>query len=149
MCDLKCRKTQYPAVVRSVGVGENSFSNSDFEDMGSTSNGSVDRSDLSIENKRLKMVNEKLIGELALAKKKCEELLAYLQGDLNMEAEQINHILGKGTNGSSHDTDDDDDNVVRECGKGLRLLGVWLQGKRKYPCKLGLATVQYAVIDQA
>jgi len=40
-------------------------------------------------------------------------------------------------------------NVVRECGKGLRLFGVWLQGKRKYPFKLGLATVQGAVIDKA
>jgi heat shock transcription factor, other eukaryote len=69
------------------------------------------------------MDNEKLTGELAPAKKKCEELVAYLQGDLNIGAEQINHILGKGTNGSSHDTDDDDDNVVREC------LGFGFKGK--------------------
>jgi len=118
--------------------------------MGSTSTGSLDRSDLSIENKRLKMDNEKLTGELvlakkkcaellaylqsdlnigALAKKKCEELLAYLQGNLNIGADEINRILGKGTIGSSHDTDDDEDNMVRECGKGLKLFGVWLKGE--------------------
>ena len=130
---IKRRKTQSPATVRSVGVGVNSPSNSGAEDTGSTSTGSVDRSDLSIENKRLKMDNEKLTGELALAKKKCDELLPYLQGDLNIGAEQINHILGKRTNGSSHDMDDDDDNVVRECGKGLRLFGVWLKGEENIP----------------
>lgn len=133
---IKRRKTQSPAAVRSVGVGGNSPSHSGAaEDMGSTSTGSVDRSDLSIENKRLKMDNEKLTSELALVKKKCEELLAYLQGGLNIGADEINRILGKGTNGSSHDTDDDDDNVVsRECGKGIRLFGVWLkeeEGKDK------------------
>ena len=58
------------------------------------------------------MDNKKLTGELALAKKKCEELLAYLQGDLKIGDEQINHILGKGTNGSNHDTDNDYD----KCG---------------------------------
>jgi len=78
------------------------------------------------------MDNEKLTGELALAKK-CDELLPYLQGDLNIGAEQINYILGKRTNGSSHDMDDDDDNVVRECGKGLRLFGVWLKGEENIP----------------
>lgn len=126
---IKRRKTQSPAVVRSVGVGKNSPSSSAAEDMGSTSTGSVDRSDLSIENKRLKMDNEKLTVELALVKKKCEELLAYLQSNLNIGADEINRILGKGTDGSSHDTDNDDDNMVRECGKGLKLFGVWLKGE--------------------
>lgn len=127
---IKRRKSQSPAAVRSVGVGGHSPSNSGAEDMGSTSTGSVDRSDLSNENKRLKMDNEKLTGELALVKKKCEELLAYLQGNLNIGADEIARILGKGTNVSSHDTDDDDDdNVVRECGKGVKLFGIWLKGE--------------------
>jgi len=70
---IKRWKTQSPAAVKSVEDGRNSASNSGGEDMGSTSTGSVEPNtycpDLSSQNKRLKKDNEKLTGELALAKK--------------------------------------------------------------------------------
>jgi heat shock transcription factor, other eukaryote len=96
---IKCRKTQLPAAVKSVDDSRNSASNSGGEDMGSTSTGSVEPNthcpDLSSENKRLKKDNEKLKGELALAKKKWDKLLAFLRDIVNVGPDQINCMIDK------------------------------------------------------
>ncbi|AES72459.1 heat shock factor protein HSF24, putative [Medicago truncatula] len=59
--------------------------------------GQMDCPDLSSENKRLKKDNDKLTGELALAKKWCDKLVAFLQDIVNVGSDhQINRIIDKG-----------------------------------------------------
>ncbi|PNX80512.1 heat shock factor protein hsf24-like, partial [Trifolium pratense] len=107
LATIKRRKTLSPMIGRPIGVGLNSTSNSGGEDMGSTSTGSVERNtyfaDLSSENEKLKKDNEKLSVELALAKKQCDELVAFLQNVTNVSPDQINRIIRQGTSGSSLD----------------------------------------------
>ncbi|XP_045833685.1 heat shock factor protein HSF24-like [Trifolium pratense] len=107
LATIKRRKTLSPMIGRPIGVGLNSTSNSGGEDLGSTSTGSVERNtyfaDLSSENEKLKKDNEKLSVELALAKKQCDELVAFLQNVTNVSPDQINRIIRQGTSGSSLD----------------------------------------------
>lgn len=153
LAEIKRRKTvlQSPAAGKSGG-GNISASNSGGDDMGSTSTGSVEGAtttqcaDLSGENEKLKKDNEKLSGELARAKKQCNELVSFLRESLNVCPDVINRIIRQGTCGSSDDAvrfecirdDDDDENTVGECepkvddqrgGENLKLFGVWLKGQ--------------------
>ncbi|ESW27920.1 hypothetical protein PHAVU_003G244000 [Phaseolus vulgaris] len=152
LAEIKRRKTvlQSPATGKSGG-GNISASNSGGDDMGSTSTGSVEGAttsqcaDLSGENEKLKKDNEKLSGELARAKKQCNELVSFLRESLNVCPDVINRIIRQGTCGSSDDAvrfecirDDDDENAVGECGakvdderggESLKLFGVWLKGE--------------------
>lgn len=124
--EIKRRKT---VSVTGKPGGANSASNSGGDDLGSTSTGSVDAAavptDLSCENEKLKIDNEKLSCELERAKKQCDELVAFLRETLDVGPDQINCMIRQGTNGSSHDV------VVDECsGENLKLFGVWLNGEK-------------------
>ncbi|XP_047163714.1 heat shock factor protein HSF24-like isoform X2 [Vigna umbellata] len=152
LTEIKRRKTvmQSPATGKSGG-GNISASHSGGDDMGSTSTGSVEGAtttqcaDLTGENEKLKKDNEKLSGELARAKKQCNELVSFLRESLNVCPDVINRIIRQGTCGSSDDAvrfecsgDDDDENAVGEYegkvddesgGESLKLFGVWLKGE--------------------
>ncbi|CAJ1942801.1 unnamed protein product [Sphenostylis stenocarpa] len=162
LAEIKRRKTvlQSPAAGKcGGGRGNISASHSGGDDMGSTSTGSVEGAtttthcaDLSGENEKLKKDNEKLkkdneklSGELARARKQCDELVSFLRESLNVCPDVINRIIRQGTCGSSDDAvrfesipDDDDENAVGECepkvddesgGDTLKLFGVWLKGQ--------------------
>lgn len=144
-----------PVTGKSTGGGVNiSASHSGGDDMGSTSTGSMEAAtaagaDISGENEKLKKDNEKLSGELALAKKQCEELVAFLRDSLNVSPDVIERIIRQGTCVSSNNDAvrfdaiinndlDDDENAVGECepeqpkgdnGESLKLFGVWLKGQ--------------------
>ncbi|XP_041004613.1 heat shock factor protein HSF24 [Juglans microcarpa x Juglans regia] len=146
-----------PAGVKSTGDGPSSASNSG-EDLGSTSTSSPDSknpgslettttvqvTDLSGENEKLRKDNEILSSELALMKQQCEELVAFLTGYLKVGPDQINGIMRQGISGSSRDglvggmngvdsneEDDDENNRIEQNEESLKLFGVWLKGNGK------------------
>ncbi|KAL5184326.1 Heat shock factor protein HSF24 [Glycine soja] len=157
LAEIRRRKVVSPVTGKSTGGGVNiSASHSGGEDMGSTSTGSMEAAtaagaDISGENEKLKKDNEKLSGELALAKKQCEELVAFLRDSLNVSPDVIERIIRQGTCVSSNNDAvrfdaiinndlDDDENAVGECepqqpppkgdnGESLKLFGVWLKGQ--------------------
>ncbi|GLU13567.1 hypothetical protein SLE2022_301960 [Rubroshorea leprosula] len=163
LSEIRRRKTASSspttAAGKNAGAGPSSPSNSG-EELGSSSTSSPDSknpgsvetatptqfADLSGENEKLKKDNEMLSSELAQAKKKCEELIAFLTDYVKVGPDQINRIMRQGSCGSTHDVDDlgssgeddddDDDHDDDEKGGGedggsLKLFGVWLKGKEK------------------
>ncbi|KAE9613032.1 hypothetical protein Lal_00027497 [Lupinus albus] len=164
LSQIKRRKTNLPQssaqpqVIGKSDANDNSPSNSGADNMVSTStsspnsknSGLMEESDLSSENQKLKKDNETLSSELAHAKKQCDELVIFLRDCLMVGPDQINHVLGQGSSGSTHETvrSNADENVVVESGGGdsLKLFGVWLKNdtakeknmKRKCQDQLGL-----------
>ncbi|XP_058735652.1 heat shock factor protein HSF24-like [Vicia villosa] len=138
LSSIKRRKTQSYVAIRPVGGHGNSRLNSGGEDMSSTSTGSrsaernTHRSNLSSENEKLKKENEKLKTQLALAKKQCAELVAFLRDNVNIGPDQISRIIRQGTGGSSLEAARADDGAEGEgkCkgGEGVKLFGVWVKG---------------------
>ncbi|KAL5063962.1 hypothetical protein RYX36_025699 [Vicia faba] len=136
---IKRRKSQSYVAIGSVGVHGNSASNSGPNDMDSTLTGlgsmerNIHRANLSIENEKLKKDNEKLKCQLALKKKQCDQLIAFLRDNVNIGPDQINCVIRQGTSGSSLDAERADDSVVGGEGKckgeeGVKLFGVWMKG---------------------
>ncbi|MFQ6645083.1 hypothetical protein Gotur_020459 [Gossypium turneri] len=120
------------------------------EDLGSTSTsspesknpGSVETNqftDLSEENQKLKRDNEMLSIELAQAKRKCDELVAFLTECVKVGPDQINRIMPQGSCGSTINGEgpgricgvDDGEKTREEDMGGLKLFGVWLKGVEK------------------
>ncbi|KAG6663172.1 heat shock factor protein HSF24-like [Carya illinoinensis] len=159
---------QVPVVGKSTGGGPSSTSNSG-EDLGSTSTYSPDSkdpesvetiqvTDLSGENEKLKKDNEILSSELAQMKQQCDELVAFLTGYLKVGTDQVNRIMRQGScgfgrnglfgeaNGVDSDKDDDEkNNGTEETGDSLKLFGVWLNGdgkKRERDEKMGFSAPQ-------
>ncbi|KAL2333560.1 hypothetical protein Fmac_014773 [Flemingia macrophylla] len=147
LVEIKRRKTVLQGA-KSVGGGNTpaasqSGGGGGGDDMGSTSTGSVEAApELWGENEKLKKENEKLSGELARAKRQCEELVRFLRESLKVCPDVIDRITRQGTCGSGNDAVrfDDDENVavVGECeresectrgGEALKLFGVWLNSK--------------------
>ncbi|OIV92878.1 hypothetical protein TanjilG_01012, partial [Lupinus angustifolius] len=147
-----------PPKVGKSNVDDNSPSNSGADEMVSTFTSSPDSkksislevTNLSSENQKLKKDNETLSSELTHVKK-CNELVVFLRDYLKVNPDQIDRILGQGNCGSTHETMcyDDDQNVVGESGVGsgnsLKLFGVWLKEeknsnhkKRKHQDQMGL-----------
>ncbi|CAL0311546.1 unnamed protein product [Lupinus luteus] len=169
LSQIKRRKTNLPQpsaqppVIRKSDANYNSPSNSGTDEIGSTStsspdsknSGSMEVTDLSSENQKLKKDNKTLSFELASAKKQCDELVVFLRDCLMVGPDQINHVLGEGSCDSTLETvrSDADENVVVEGGGGnrLKLFGVWLKNdtvkakhnnihkKRKRQDQLGLS----------
>ncbi|KAK7251051.1 hypothetical protein RIF29_33922 [Crotalaria pallida] len=116
--------------------------------MGSTSmrskEGMTTTTDLSGENKKLKKENERLSYELAMAKKQCNELVAFLRGPLSVGSDQINRIIKHGSYASGFNTVHfgNDENRVGEdesgSGASLKLFGVWLKEEGKEKMKIGI-----------
>ncbi|KAB2061627.1 hypothetical protein ES319_A10G098200v1 [Gossypium barbadense] len=120
------------------------------EDLGSTPTsspesknpGSVETNqfaDLSEENEKLKRDKEMLSIELSQAKRKCDELVAFLTECVKVGPDQINRIMRQGSCGSTINGEDpgrifgvDDDEKTSEEDMGsLKLFGVWLKGVEK------------------
>ncbi|TKY70567.1 Heat shock factor protein HSF24 [Spatholobus suberectus] len=142
LSEIKRRKTvpqssAQPPEVGKSGADGNSPSNSGGDEAGSTSTSSSSSSSgsknpgsedtntttshqLSSENEKLKKDNETLSWELALARKQCDELVAFLRDRLMVGPDQIDRIMRQGSIGS--------DNAVGEGGGDcLKLFGVWLK----------------------
>ncbi|CAK8562403.1 unnamed protein product [Lathyrus sativus] len=135
---IKRQKSQSYVAIRPVGVHRSSASNPSPENMSSTSTGSelmernIQISHLTSENENLKKENEELKSQLALAKKKCDELVALVHDNVNVRDDEINCIIQQGIGGSSHDAarSDDDAAGVGKCKgqEGVKLFGVWVKG---------------------
>ncbi|XP_015577512.1 heat shock factor protein HSF24 [Ricinus communis] len=133
-------------------LGSTSTSSPDSKNLGSVETaaaaaGTSQAADLSDENEKLKKDNEILSSELAQAKKKCDELIAFLTEYVKVGPDQINSIMRQGSccgssivdglvSGASRIDDDDDDNgdekgVEEEAENGIKLFGVLLKGNKK------------------
>ncbi|CAL0314409.1 unnamed protein product [Lupinus luteus] len=126
--------------VQKFDINDNSPLNYGDDDMWSTFTSSPDSKKsksleltiLSSENEKLEKDNKTLSSELTHVKKKYDEFVVFLRNYLKMDHDQINHILGQVSCGSTHETVcyDDDENVVGESGNNLKLFGVWLKEEK-------------------
>ncbi|XP_060196037.1 heat shock factor protein HSF24 [Lycium barbarum] len=157
--------TSTPAGGKSVAAGTSASPDNSGDEIGSSSTSSPDSknpgsvetpgkssqfTDLSDENEKLKKDNQMLSSELALAKKQCDELAAFLSQYVKVAPDMINRIMSQGTlsgssleelvkdvggvnkyieeQGSNNDDDEEDDD---EKGDTLKLFGVLLKEKKK------------------
>ncbi|CAK8539735.1 unnamed protein product [Lathyrus sativus] len=161
LTEIKRRKTvsqpssQPPETEKTNANGNNSPSNSDeINGVGSTSTvrstsssnsknpGSVETTppqcvNLSSENEKLKKENEILSWELARAKHKCDELVAFLKDRLNVGPDQIDRIMKERNFEPVQNAVGEGEENGRE---SLKLFGVWLKEenyteKRKRNCE--------------
>ncbi|KAL9256356.1 Heat shock factor protein HSF24-like protein [Drosera capensis] len=118
-------------------IGSTSMSSPGSKSPGSISdNGPALFADSSDENLKLKQENKILSSELAKTKKQCEELTAFISKCLEVGPDKVNRLL-RADGGDDIDqlghvnyTDnDDDDNEEKDCKEGLKLFGVWLNGR--------------------
>ncbi|CAK8562404.1 unnamed protein product [Lathyrus sativus] len=134
---IKRQKSQSYVPIRHVGVQGNSASNLGHGNIGSTSTGArlmernTHHTNLSSENEKLKKENENLKSQLNLVNKRCDELVTFLRDNVNVEVDQINHIIQQGTSGFSRDAVRSDDviGIGKNKGQeGVKLFGVWVKG---------------------
>ncbi|KAL9255625.1 Heat shock factor protein HSF24-like protein [Drosera capensis] len=126
-------------------IGSTSMSSPGSKSPGSISDdGPTLFANLSDKNLKLKRENKILSSELAKTKKQCEELTAFISKCLEVGPDQVNGLLCADSGayidllGHVNTMDnDDDDNEEKDCKEGLKLFGVWLNGrdnvKRKIP----------------
>lgn len=114
-------------------LGSSSTSSPDSKNPGSVDTPTVEKlENLSDENEKLKKEKNILTSELALMKKQCDDLVAYLTQNVKVSPDQINRIM-KGDNvvgetGMTVGDDSDDDEEIEDC---FKLFGVLMKEKKK------------------